>query len=217
MKQFLYQYRFEFLLFALTMVIFNRIFVFDTTFYSQFIWPANMLLLGIVSMGIFHEKQKWIIGIKNILFLGVVMVPFMASEIFFSPVFAPAALITYLLFNTLIFVEVMRQLIKPKEITASVMFGSLCGFLLLILISTFSYLLLNQVDTQSFHNVTEGFVPELYQQMTYFSTVTLTTIGYGDITPLSDNARLLAGFWGVISQFYMVAVVGIIISKFTSK
>lgn len=217
MKQFLYQYRFEFLLFALAMVIFNRIFVFDTTFYSQYIWPANMVLLGIVSMGIFHEKQKWIIGIENILFLGVVMVPFLSSEIFFSPVLAPSALIIYLLFNTLIFVEVMRQLIKPKEITASVIFGSLCGFLLLILISTFSYLLLNQVDTNSFHNVTKGFLPELYQQMTYFSIVTLTTIGYGDITPVSDNARLLAGFWGVVSQFYMVAVVGIIISKFTSK
>lgn len=68
----------------------------------------------------------------------------------------------------------------------------------------------------SFKGIEGGAVPDAYNQISYFSLITLTTIGYGDITPANDSARLLAAFWGLIGQFYMVAVVGIIISRYTA-
>jgi len=51
----------------------------------------------------------------------------------------------------------------------------------------------------------------------YFSFITLTSIGFGDMYPITDMTRLVTAFFGMVGQFYMVAVVGIIISKFTSK
>jgi voltage-gated potassium channel len=87
----------------------------------------------------------------------------------------------------------------------------------MIFLAAFSFLLIDFIDINSFRGMDGASVPQKYQQIIYFSTITLTTIGYGDITPATDSARLLAGFWGVMSQFYMVAVVGIIIAKFTSK
>jgi hypothetical protein len=53
--------------------------------------------------------------------------------------------------------------------------------------------------------------------MAYFSFVTLTSIGFGDIYPITDMSRLTTAFFGMIGQFYMVAVVGIVISKFSSR
>ena len=47
--------------------------------------------------------------------------------------------------------------------------------------------------------------------------VTLATVGYGDITLATETARLTTMFFAISGQFYMVALVGIIISRFTSK
>jgi voltage-gated potassium channel Kch len=43
--------------------------------------------------------------------------------------------------------------------------------------------------------------------LTYFSFVTLTTLGYGDITPASDLARLLAMMEAMLGQLFLVIIV----------
>lgn len=217
MKKWLHLYRFELLLFVLLMVIFNKIFFFSGPIYSNYVWPLNMILLGFVSIGFSYESKRHFNWTKNILFLGVILVPIFTKIIFQSEIRTFFALSVYMLFYCIIFSEVMKQIVKKSEVTESIILGSLSGFLLLIIISTFSFLMIDFIDLDSFNNLIGSSIPQKYHQITYFSSITLTTIGYGDITPKTDNARLLAAFWGVVGQFYMVAVVGIIISKFTSK
>jgi hypothetical protein len=53
--------------------------------------------------------------------------------------------------------------------------------------------------------------------MVYFSSITLTTIGYGDILPDTHTTKLLASLFGIIGQFYSVVLIGILISKFSSQ
>lgn len=213
----LHSNRFEVLLIALMMVIFNKIFFFSQGLYSQVVWPMNMVLLGLVSRGIFYESKVWFKTIKNMLFLVVVLVPFFSSTVFSTPVLTVPSLLAYLIFYSIIFIETMRLMVRPGEVTTSVIFGTVCGFLLLIVLATFSFLWMDYHHPNSLIHVQGQTIPEKYHQVTYFSSITLTTIGYGDITPANDNSRLLAAFWGVVGQFYMVAVVGIIISKFTSR
>ena len=56
---------------------------------------------------------------------------------------------------------------------------------------------------------------------TYYSFVTLTTLGYGDVTPLTDQARSLAILEAVIGQLYMTVLVarlvGLLISHSSRK
>lgn len=217
MKKWLHTHRFELLLFALVMVLFNKVFFFSRSLYADLIWPVNMLLLGSVSMVAFHENERRIRFLKTLLFLGVIAVPIFASSVFRYYPTAVLSLVVYILFYGIIFVGLMKHMVQRSEVTESLIFGSLSGFLLLIMISAFSYLLIDILDTNSFQNLRGNTVPEKYHQIIYFSSITLSTIGYGDITPASDNARLLAAFWGVSGQFYMVSVVGIIISKYSSK
>lgn len=51
----------------------------------------------------------------------------------------------------------------------------------------------------------------------YFSSITITSIGFGDILPAIHNTKLLTSLIGIIGQFYSVVLVGILISKFTSQ
>jgi hypothetical protein len=50
-------------------------------------------------------------------------------------------------------------------------------------------------------------------QFSYFSFVTLTTLGYGDITPLSRPARNLAALEAVFGQLYLAVLVARLVSQ----
>lgn len=53
--------------------------------------------------------------------------------------------------------------------------------------------------------------------LVYFSFVTLLTIGYGDIVPLSLAARSLAILEGVIGQLYLVILISSLVSEFSTQ
>ena len=50
--------------------------------------------------------------------------------------------------------------------------------------------------------------------MMYFSFVTLATLGYGDILPYSEAARMLAVIEAVVGQFYVAVIVAVVVSRF---
>jgi hypothetical protein len=49
-------------------------------------------------------------------------------------------------------------------------------------------------------------------RLTYFSLVSLTTLGYGDITPHSGSARSLACVEAIVGQFYVAVVIAELIA-----
>ena len=51
----------------------------------------------------------------------------------------------------------------------------------------------------------------------YFSFVTLTTLGYGDIAPVSQFARLLAMLEAVLGQLFMVLLVARLVGVYTAQ
>jgi hypothetical protein len=53
--------------------------------------------------------------------------------------------------------------------------------------------------------------------LTYFSFVTLTTVGYGDISPVSPAARTLAWVEAVTGQFYLAVIVAGLVSVLAAK
>ena len=59
-----------------------------------------------------------------------------------------------------------------------------------------------------------GHVTDRQSDLIYFSLVTLTTIGYGDIVPLTGEARMLAALEGVIGVLYIAITVAILVSGF---
>jgi uncharacterized membrane protein len=51
----------------------------------------------------------------------------------------------------------------------------------------------------------------------YFSFVTLTTLGYGDVTPVSSLAKSVAMTIAVAGQFYMTILIAILVGKYLSN
>ena len=210
------KYRYEFLLVALVILIFDKIFFPSDTIYLQYIWPLNMLIIALACFGIFNEKQGIIILLRNIFCSISIAMPFLFVTYSSKLWFLYFLTFFYILFYSFIFYEVMRQITFTQEVRLNVVIGSFCGYLLLSMIGLFSFILVELFIPNAFHGLSDS-VSLKYNELSYFSFITLTSIGFGDIYPIHDSSRLLVAFFGMLGQFYMVAVVGIIISKFTSR
>ena len=210
-------YRYEFLLVALLLLIFDKIFFPDHQTFITFVWPFNMVLISIACFGIFYEQNRKINTLRNVFGTISIIMPFgfmlFSSKFWFIQIL----IIFFAIYYSFIFSAVMYQIIQSKEVRVNVILGSFCGYMLLSLIALFSYLLIELNIPESFHGISKGNMALIYNEMSYFSFITLTSIGFGDIYPNTDMARLVTVFFGMAGQFYMAAVVGIIISKFSSS
>ena len=95
------------------------------------------------------------------------------------------------------------------------MLGAVCGYLLIGLCWTMLYVALLHVNTDAFHfdnpvTAPQGIKNELrisFSQLVYFSFVTMSTLGYGDIVPRVPLAFTLTWTQSVIGQFYLAVLV----------
>ena len=119
---------------------------------------------------------------------------------------------------------VLAHVVEEGRIDADRIFGALCGYLLIGLTWALIYGALDLVSPGSFHQVlppvadadagSEAGSAELgphfsdMDPMLYFSLVTLSTLGYGDIVATTRAARSLSALEAIIGQFYLAVVVG---------
>jgi voltage-gated potassium channel Kch len=105
----------------------------------------------------------------------------------------------------------MGRLVRHREVTRGTLLGSVSGYLLIALTYFYLFLALERLLDEHFFGVD---VPT--QSFMYFSLVTITTTGYGDLAAQSDLGRLLATSEAVIGQIYLVTFVAMIVGLFIS-
>ena len=216
-QQYLQRHKYEVLLFALVQHLFIGVFLQDLAFYTNTIWALNMLVLGVASVGVFLEKGRRKNIIRNILSFVVLFFPLVLPFSETLPNFMFALSISYILFFTFIFWEVLKFLIRPGYINLDIISASACGYFLLIEISTFLMQTMYYHNPGSFKGVDGSALAATFIDLVYFSSITLTSIGFGDILPNGHTTKLVTAFFGIAGQFYSVVLVGILISKFSSK
>lgn len=215
-KQFILKRKYEALLLALLLHLFIGIFLQDLNFYKDVIWPINMIVLGVASIGVFIEKGRLKNILKNILFILVVALPIGLTFFGNTPNYFFVLNIIYVIFFGFIFLEILKFLIKPSYINSDIISAAACGYLLLIEICTFLFQFFVYQNPFSFKGIDMSNPACTYMDLVYYSSITLTSIGYGDITPNLYYTKLISSLFGVVGQFYSVVLVGILISKFTT-
>ena len=136
--QFLHRRKYEVLLLALVQHLFIGIFLRDLPYYTKYIWPINMLVLGLASVGVFIEKGLWKNTVRNVLFLVVLALPLALPFVGESPNFMLGLSLSYVLFFVFIFWEVLKFLLRPGYVNIDIISASACGYFLLLEISDVS-------------------------------------------------------------------------------
>jgi hypothetical protein len=107
-------------------------------------------------------------------------------------------------------VAIARQVVSHPQIDAVTILAALCTYLLIGLFFASLYTLVGTLDGGSFFVQTSATAPV---DFLYFSFVTLTTLGYGDLTPAGDVGRMLAVTEALLGQLYLVTVVALVIGN----
>jgi voltage-gated potassium channel len=111
----------------------------------------------------------------------------------------------------------LGQVVFGTQMSANRLVGAICVFLLLGIIWSFAYSLLELAIPNSFKGFSPGVGPGADTSWLYFSFVTLTTLGYGDITPVTAVARTLTYLQAVAGQFYIAVLVAGLVSAYISS
>ena len=103
---------------------------------------------------------------------------------------------------------IVRRIAKHEIITGTTMWGAIAAYLALGIAFSFIFATIHGLDPDAFNAVIDGGLGEF----NYFSFVTMTTLGYGDITPVTDLARALVIFQTIMGQIFLVVVVARVVS-----
>ena len=122
--------------------------------------------------------------------------------------------LAYLCFFFLVAKEVYKEALYAKIVSRELLSAALCGFVILCMIATFLFYIIEMEIPYSFFNIGSG--KDTLTNLNYFSFTTLLTIGFGDITPLSVIAKRAVMLMGLTGHFYTVFVTSIIIGKYLS-
>ena len=109
-----------------------------------------------------------------------------------------------------------RQVLFTGPIDTNKIVGAICIYLLMGLIWALSYLLIAQATPGAFNGLEQLPWYENFADVSYYSYVTLTTLGYGDISPVAPVARFLVYMEAIVGVFYMAILVASLIGIRTS-
>lgn len=109
------------------------------------------------------------------------------------------------LFVLQMLVMIVRHIRTTTEVTADLLMGAICGYLMLGLAWAYAYKILELAQQHSF-NGSELFGDRMGAYI-YYSFVTMTTVGFGEITPATNQARALSILEAVFGQLYLAITI----------
>lgn len=110
-------------------------------------------------------------------------------------------------FIALVAVRILLYVMGQQTITTETILAALCVYLLFGLAWGLVYALVEQLAPGAFQFPKTVPASGMLQQLLYFSLVTLTTVGYGDINPQSPFAQALANLEAILGQIYLAVLV----------
>jgi voltage-gated potassium channel len=150
----------------------------------------------------------------------VILIEWLAETLSLSLLTQISFLVNILFFDLIVLLFIL-QIAKAKTVTFRVIMESVTGYLMLGLSFSILIGLVCFIDPTSFsfEHLTGEMNPSYsyFSNYTYYAFVTLTTLGYGDVVPLSPAARSLSIFTSITGQMYVAIIIAALVSKYLGQ
>jgi hypothetical protein len=110
--------------------------------------------------------------------------------------------------------SIVRHLILRQQIDAETLIGAIAAYLLIGMFFAFAYKAAGEFGSVPFFGAAG---PGTLSQDLFFSFVTITTVGYGNLVPAANPGQTLAVIEAVTGQLFLIVAVGKIISSMPSR
>ena len=124
---------------------------------------------------------------------------------------APFQILMAFIFLCLTIWQAWSQVLFTGVIDTNKIVGSICIYLLMGIAWAFAYLMVEALLPGSMQGISGVLWQEKIHSLIYYSIVTLTTLGYGEITPAAPITRFFAMMEAVVGVFYMAVLVASLI------
>jgi len=213
----IFPYRFELFFISLIIILFGGVF-FPSHFFQTIINPI-FFLVNILSGIVLLSKTK---KLKRLFLFIVVILCYLLYRIKTTnekeDSFEFIRLAIYFVFYVIVTMELIKQVWQAKVISKNVILGLMSGYICIGLVCFFIFLTIEMLHPGSFTGI------DLYDPSTtgtdsllYYSYITLISIGYGEITPVTLASQKAAILTGLLGQFYMVILIAIIVGKYIAQ
>jgi len=212
-KKHLHHYRFEFFLTCLCLILFGSL-IFTRRIFDTYLLPIFLLSTIIAGINLISKRKIKILFIVlftvSAFLFGSTMIKVRSSDIDLLK-FA-----LYFIFYVVITLEIIGQIWNAKKVNKNVIIGVISGYICLGMVGFFIFLAVEMANPGSYEGIL--MVKESIEQKTdsllYYSFITLMTIGYGEIIPVTPTAQKSAILLGLIGQFYLVIITAVVVGKY---
>jgi voltage-gated potassium channel len=204
------QNNFVFLLFGLILLLFAGALLeyFPGDAGPRIIQGATVaaLLIGAGSQKL--NRSHWV---TSIIFAVIMLLMIIAGSLIDRAGFGYLHLLLLLCFLVWMTWLAVHQVLFTGSISSNDIVGAICIYMLLGLIWALLYLLIAQTTPGAFNGLPHAPWLDNFAAAVYFSFVTITTLGYGDISPALPVARFLVMMEAIVGVFYMAILVASLI------
>jgi len=180
---------------------------------------VSWVVLFSLTWALYHYRAPYsrlLIVLAVLSFLGGLTLSFSISG--FLLIFISAVRIA---FYSLAFAAVMHLIFRGSHATFARLSIAICGYLIIGILWAYIYSLIMICDHESFkfsmavadqaHRPDHRTIDLLHFNYIYYSFITLTTVGYGDITPVSTLAKTFSYLESLFGQLYLAVLIARII------
>ena len=209
-----YTYRFEMFLASLVFNLFG-ILLFNVELFNTYLLPIGLLLNFALGINLI-SKRKTRVLISFMFIVTLFTSGFQMFDVDISNV-SILRFLFYFLFYVVITFEIIKQVWRINEVGKDLIMGVISGYICLGLVGYFIFMAIEITHPGSFQSTlfTESFsINQKSDGLLYYSYITLLTIGYGEIVPITTAAQKAAVFLGLLGQFYLVILTAVTVGKY---
>jgi Ion channel len=175
--------------------------------------PVGMLSIALLAVGLLVLSRSFVPVAGIILVVGLLAAALVLRGLGGHPELDVSLQATaWLLIALVIMWVVARAVYEPGRITYHRVLGSIMLYLTIGLLFVALYTLVGAIVPNAFNGLSVAPRVSLPSDLVYFSFITLTTVGYGDVVPVHPVARSLANVEAIIGQLYPATVLARLVS-----
>jgi hypothetical protein len=183
------------------------------THQAFYLRPIGAVFVAVLSAGLLILSRSFVPVIGIILVVGLLAIALILRVRGTHPELDVSLQATaWLLIALVVMWVVARAVYEPGRITYHRILGSVVLYLTIGLLFVALYTLVGAVIPNAFNGLSVAPRVSLPSDLVYFSFVTLTTVGYGDVVPVHPIARSLANVEAIIGQLYPATLLARLVS-----
>jgi voltage-gated potassium channel len=199
----------------LILLILVFIFIFCLSLLPESIYPVVQRV--VFSLIFFTSVYALETGRKKMMMFAIIaFITEWLSGVINMPVLHYISFGANILFFQFIVIKLIIQISRRKEVDAGVIMESINGYLMMGMLFTTLVLIIMGYNPAAF-SFGEGTLTSVTREAIYFTFITMTSTGFGDVLPQIPVAKSLAILMSTAGQIYIAVIISMLVGKFASQ